>query len=41
MDAHTNPIITVSANAYTPTQSRKGTQSFGSEVYKDVPIYAK
>lgn len=42
MDAHTNPIITVSFNKYTPTKSRMGgTQSFGTEVFKNIPIYAE
>lgn len=40
MDAHANPIITLSANKYTPTKT-KGTQSFGSEVYSNLPHYRK
>ena len=40
MDAHANPIITLSANKYTPTKT-KGTQSFGSEVYSNLPHYKK
>lgn len=38
MDAHTNPIITLSANKYTPTKT-KGTQSFGSEIFTNLPHY--
>lgn len=40
MDAHANPIITLSANKYTPTKT-KGTQSFGSEIFPNLPHYKK
>lgn len=40
MDAYTNPIITLSANKYTPTKSH-GVQSFGSEIYKNLPHYKR